>query len=86
MNHNSHTGVLSQREYVRLKCSVKWRTGDLLRQDNVPERSALSVEKFLAMKHASRRQPSVLPIRGPTLLSRFPKLKVYLKGEDFMIS
>ena len=72
----THTGVLSQREYVRLKCSEKWRTGDLLLQDNIPERSVLSVQKFLAMKHASRPQPSALPIRGAAFLSLFPKLKV----------
>ena len=83
MNHNSHTGVLSQRQYVRLKCSEKWRTADLILQDNVPERSALSVQKFLATKHASRPQPSVLPKRRPALLPLFPKLKVILKRRRF---
>jgi hypothetical protein len=83
VNHNSHTGMLSQREYVRLKCSEKWRTGDLLLQENVPERSALSVQKFLAMKHASRPQPSALPIRGAALLSLFPTLKVIFMRRRF---
>lgn len=75
--------MLSQREYVRLKCSEKWRTGDLLLQDNVPERSAMSVQKFVAMKHASRPQTSVLPKRGTALLFLFPKLKVISKRRRF---
>ena len=52
-------------------------------QDSVPERSALAAQKFLAMKHASRPQPSVLPKRGRALLSLFPRLKVIFKRRRF---
>jgi hypothetical protein len=70
---------------LREQVPERWRNQDwLLHHDNAPARTALSVQRFLAVKNmAVASHPPYWPHLAPYDFFLFPKMKSKLKGRRF---
>jgi histone-lysine N-methyltransferase SETMAR len=73
------------RERVRRKRPELWQNGWILHQDNAPAHNALSVKQFLANKNITvTEHPPYSPDLAPCDFYLFPKIKLVLKGTNFL--
>jgi hypothetical protein len=86
VNHNFYIEVMRRlREGVRRKRPALWAFSDwLIHHDNVPARTALTVQQFQATDNmAVVPHPPCSPDLAPCDFFLFPKIKMTLKGQRF---
>jgi len=80
-------GILKRlREAVRRNRSELRPSDWIFRHDNAPGHKALAVKQIMDQKFVTEKEhPPHSPYLVPNAFSLFPKIKYFLKGDDFVI-